>query len=489
MNIYNQLTWKKITNTENGKEYLISDIAVAENNLKIIPKSERIEYTVEYLNRKNRVEYERVYTGEGCIIYKDSIYSIKIRFIDCDKAPEAYEVLQLGFTIMPYEAKDSIDVWDTPFGSFTLTPYLNGLKIAKTLKENMKRISPDGEYGHQTTTIIKNGVAYTVFTANNITLKEYDCNTFSNLAVYDVSNPENARFFTVAKQGVNGNITIDGVSSLVSMVEYGNDLVCHCYGFIDGVITEFRRVFDTEKECFGELEICKITKDGTAYDFTNENVLKLLGAEYGLVKIGVEFGFGNYFKCNDEWYCWLITGTPNFCGVLLKTKDLMNFEFVMVPDKCRGTNCEIVSYLFKDYLYVAYRHIYQAQRLEVVKYDMRSLRAVESIVLKDTAMRPYFYEYNNELYLVHATHTRSNTSIIKLSTEKFLLASKCVAEIENLDLNTPCPVIYNNELYITFTSNKTGYSQIYISHFSPDMPYSDEQVNNAVLKLLEKELS
>ena len=63
------------------------------------------------------------------------------------------------------------------------------------IKENMKAVSPFGEYGHQSMTVIKNGKGYTVYTANNVTMKEYDKNTFSRLAVYDISEPQKARFY------------------------------------------------------------------------------------------------------------------------------------------------------------------------------------------------------------------------------------------------------------------------------------------------------
>jgi hypothetical protein len=68
-----------------------------------------------------------------------------------------------------------------------------------------------------------------------------------------------------AAKGKNGNITIDGVSSLVSIVDGGEGLVMNCYGFVDGVITEFRRVFNPEKEEFDALTPCKIIKDGKTY--------------------------------------------------------------------------------------------------------------------------------------------------------------------------------------------------------------------------------
>ena len=479
MNILKEFKWEK-----NGA-ILVSDFQKADKDMLIIPKSPRIEYKISTKKGVSANASVGFLNCEGYIIPRETLFALEIRYTDTEKAPTLAELLSLGFTIEPYDARMNVDVWDAPIGAFSITPYFRGLKIAKTIKENMKAISPFGEYGHQSMTVIKNGKGYTTYTANKITMKEYDCNTFSRLAVYDISAPEKAKFFTVAEKGENGNITIDGVSSLVSIVDNGENLVTNCYGFVDGVITEFRRIFDIEKEEFDALTPCKIIKDGNAHDFTNENVAKLFGAEYGLTKIDIEMGVGPYFKYEGEWYTWLFTGSRRFAGILFKTRDFLNFEFVMIPAEPRGTKCEIVPYLFHDHLYVAFRRDYLMQRLEVVKYDMKTLAPLESIVLKDTAMRPYFYEYDDELYLIHSPHKRHYTSIVKLSTERRFLMSNCVASIENLHLCTPCPVMYNGELYLTFSARHGSYSQIFISHFSPEMPYTEEAVNEALLKFIE----
>lgn len=490
MNFLNELDWVRENSGNKGSEraFLVSNFTKAPCDLLVIPKSRGIEYRVEFLNKHSSPEKTEFMNNEGYIIPRDSVYSISVKWSDSAEAPSHAELASLGFSVSPFEAEQSIDVWDAPIGAFSLTPYLCGLKIRETVKENMRAISPFGEYGHQSMTVFKNGKGYTAFTANSITMKEYDENTFSRLAVYDIDEPQNAHFYTVAAKGVNGNIRIDGVSSLVSIVDAGENLVFNCYGFVNGVITEFQRVFDPETETFGELRVCKILKDGVSHDFTNENIAKLFGAEYGLTKIEIEMGVGPYFKYEGEWYTWLFTGSKRFSGILLKTVDFLNFEFVMIPEECRGTKCEIISYLFGEHLYVAFRREYLMQRLEVVKYDMKTLKPLERIVLKDTAMRPYFYEYNGELYLIHSPHARHYTSIVKLSTERRFLMSRCVASIENFHMCTPCALMHEGELYLTFSARHGSYSQIFISHFSPEMPYTEEEVNGAFLKFMEKEL-
>lgn len=479
MNFLNMLKWNKLEGNS-----LVSEWETSPCDLLVTPKSPRLEYKVFYNGVSGKSN--EFFSNEGSIIPKNSSFSLEVKFTDSDQPPTVSDLRELGFFLEDYEARQLVDVWDAPIGSFSLTPYLRGLKIAKIIKENMKAVSPFGEYGHQSMTVIKNGKGYTTYTANNITMKEYDENTFSRLAVYDIQNPENAKFFTVAKKGENGNITIDGVSSLVSIVDDGEKLVTNCYGFVGGKITEFRRIFDTEKEEFDELTPCNIIKDGKKYPFTNESVAKLFGAEYGLTKIEIEMGVGPYIKYEDEWYTWLYTGSKRFAGILFKTRDFLNFEFVMIPKEARGTKCEIISALFGGFMYVAFRRDYEMQRLEVVKYDIKTLKPLDSIVLKDTAMRPYFYEYGGELYLIHSPHSRHYTSIVKLSTARRLKMSHSVVSIENLHLCTPCPIVYNGEIYLTFSARHGSYSQIFISHFSPEMPYTEEKINQAFLEFIEK---
>ena len=496
MNFFNELEWKKGSGRDNytiiqteKNTLLISDFVKAPCDLLVIPKSARIEYKVDYPADKAVVPAPGFMRNRGYVISKGFVFGLQVRYTDSDKAPEISELASLGFTLKPCEPNQTVDIWDAPVGLFSLTPYFNGLKIKETIKQNMKPISPFGEYGHQSMTVLKGGKGYTIFTANNVTMKEYDCHTFARFAVYDIEEPEKAKFYTVAAMGENGNIIIDGVASLTSLVDNGENIVCHCYGFVGGVITEFRRIFDIESESFGELEVCKIVHNGKEYDFTNKTIAELFGAEYGLTEVYSEIGIGPYFKYNDEWYTWAYTGSSRFCGILLKTRDFLKFEFVMIPDECRGTKCEIIPYLFKDCMYVAFRRDYNFQRLEVVKYDMKTLTPLESIVLRDTSMRPYFYEYKDRLFLLHSPFVRMNTSIVELSAERRFLNSRPLASIENFHICTPCPVVYNNELYLTFSSRQGSYSQIFISHFSPEMPYSQEQVDSAFLKFIDQELN
>ena len=495
MEFLNELKWAKGSGRDkDGKALtgnstlLISDFIKAPCDLLIIPGDSRVEYKIDYPSDKSVVPAPGFLRNKGYVINCGFVFGLQIRFADSDKAPETEELEKLGFTIKMCSPNQCVDIWDVPVGSFSLVPYFNGLKIKEKIKENMKPISPFGEYGHQSMTVLKNGKGYTIFTANNVTMKEYDCHTFTRFAVYDIDEPEKARFYTVAAMGENGNITIDGVASLASLVDNGENIVCHCYGFVDGVITEFRRIFDIETETFGELEVCKILHEGRTYDFTNKTIFELFGAKYGLTDVYSEIGIGPYFRYNDEWYTWAYTGSSRFCGILFKTRDFLTFEFVMIPDESRGTKCEIIPYLYKDWMFVAFRRDYNFQRLEIVKYDMKTLLPLESIVLRDTAMRPYFYEYKGRLFLLHSPYARMNTSIVELSAERRFLNSKPVASIENFHICTPCPVVYNDELYLTFSSRQGSHSQIFISHFSPEMSYSEEQISSAFLKLLDNEI-
>lgn len=78
-------------------------------------------------------------------------------------------------------------------------------------------------------------------------------------------------------------------------------------------------------------------------------------------------------------------------------------EFIdVIPFNDRGA-CEIASYVYNNRLFVACRQYYGIPYIYLGALDLKTMKWEYHYKINDGNSRPWFFEYKNELYLLHTT--------------------------------------------------------------------------------------
>ena len=136
-----------------------------------------------------------------------------------------------------------------------------------------------------------------------------------------------------------------------------------------------------------------------------------------------------------------------------------------------------MSEVVGNYMYVAFRQSYAQNRLLIVKYDLIKDIYTEKILVPDCSSRPCFLKRSeSELYLMNNLHGRKNISILQIDTTR-LIESREILNINNLSCYYFYPLLYGNNIYMTYTGIGVNYASIKFSNFTINK-YSEEDILN-----------
>ena len=460
---------------------LISDYATAKEDTFISCDSPDLEFNIVYEDKTSSGFLKQ----RGYLVIKDKKYRFMLRMSDTTKSLiSPYDPILNFLKIEERTFESAVNLDDRPVGKYKITPYINGLDLREQLLANEINLTETEAYAHASSMVIKGTTAYVANIANTQTKAEFDEYVFIRLTVFDINSPTQKTNYVVAAKGVYTNIELTGVCSCVGIVENGDNLNIVFYSIVNGKVTELHRSFNTITSTFSDISICRFAIEGTQYDFTNTNIDSFIGSKYALLPVGFEMAMETFSFYNGYWYTWLCSGASGeFDGVLFKTSDFINYEFVLVPEFRTKADCEIMNYYFDGYLYSAYRRHYKDNSLLLAKFDLVKKKCVDRIVLPDCGSRPNFYEFNNELYLVHSTYVRRNTSFVKINTTR-LIESLPIASIEDFTFSYFSPVVKNGVLYFSYSSGGAQYGAVKFSHCNANMTYSSVSVGDKLLNLI-----
>ena len=460
---------------------LISDYATAKEDTFISCISPSLEFNIVYDDATSSGFLKQ----RGYLVAKDKKYRFMLRMSDTTKSLiSPYDPILNFLKIEERTFESAVNLDDRPVGKYKIAPYINGWDLREQLSANEINLTETEAYAHASSMVIKGTTAYVANIANTQTKAEFDEYVFIRLTVFDINSPTQKTNYVVAAKGVYTNVELTGVCSCVGIVENGDNLNIVFYSIVNGKVTELHRSFNTITSTFSDISICRFTVEGTRYDFTNTNIDSIIGAKYALLPIGFEMAMETFSFYNGYWYTWLCSGASGeFDGILFKTSDFINYEFVLVPEFRTKADCEIMNYYFDGYLYSAYRRHYKDNSLLLAKFDLVKKKCVDRIVLPDCGSRPNFYEFNNELYLVHSTYVRRNTSFVKINTTR-LIESLPIASIEDFTFSYFSPVVKNGVLYFSYSSGGAQYGAVKFSHCNANVSYSSESVGDKLLNLI-----
>lgn len=460
---------------------LISDFTVATEDTFISCDNPLIDFNIVYEDKTstgflNQTTYKIINNKKYCLMlrYKDTTKSLW----------SPYDEVLSGLIVKKQNYNSIVNINDRPIVTYILSPYFNGIDVKKQLLNNSVNLTEADTYAHASSMVIKNNIAYVVNIANTETKAEFDENVFVRLTVFNINTPNERTNYEVAKKGVYGDIELQGVCSCVGIAENGDNMEIVFYSKVNNEVTELHRSFNTKTSTFGNIGICKFKFNNDTYNLTSTNIDNIIGVKNSILPVGFEMAMESFSFYNGYWYTWFCSGAPDeYNGILFKTNDFINYEFVLTPNFRTKAHCEIMAYVKDGYLYTACRRHYNDNSLLLLKYNLSNNKLEDEVVFTDCASRPHFYEHNNEIYLVHSTYVRNNTSIVKINKTR-LIESIPVASIEDFPFSYFSPFVVNDNVYVSFSFIGSKYGAICFSHYNANMRFSNSEIADKLFKIM-----
>ena len=154
---------------------------------------------------------------------------------------------------------------------------------------------------------------------------------------------------------------------------------------------------------------------------------------------------------------------------IIKSSDLVTWEFVAQPDFANNSQWENAVYVKNNKVYYFVRQYTNSNTGFLTYYDLNSKTWAKPVFIFDSQSRADFFEYEGNLYMLHAPRNRNHIAILKINTSN--LNNSFDVEIAKVpDYFYPYCQIYNNELYMSFTQSR---QHIWLSKFTIGTPSSN----------------
>lgn len=383
----------------------------------------------------------------------------------------------------------------------SLTKTLNSAASTAQTQKTLKRITKkEIAYAHMGQLIIHNGTCYASFIQNPGKDGEDHASTTSGvvLAVFDLEtvqsdafDPENdIAFYPIGSKGdVCAGYTAVSIFKDNSMCLVG-DLLYICFSFTaeDGNSHIFQKTFHIASNTWVDEAKVKLRYHGQDYDFSDKSINQIY--EYKHLEprakdlIELVSAWNEY---NGEYYATGLTcGGPNH-GLIVKTRDFRTMDLVdVIPFNDMGT-AEIASYVFKDKLYVACRQNYSIPYLYLGALDLKTMEWKNHYKIPDGNSRPWFFEYQNELYLINTSEElfRRYINISRVrALDGFDACYTDFCPIETMATIKGCGCYlatanYKDAVYFISTHNTESFGKLCLQFFDED------KVNQKLLSLFE----
>jgi len=383
----------------------------------------------------------------------------------------------------------------------SLTKTLNSARCTKETTRTLKRITKKEIcYAHMGQLVIHDGICYTTFLQNPGNDGEEHSSVTSGivLAVFTVEQAmsddfdaeKDIEFYPIGQKGdICAGQKAHSIFKDNSMCLVGDKLyICFSFTTEDNKSHIFSKSFDIKTKKWEQENAVVLNYNGATYDFSDETlniVYRDKGYEpraNGLIEL-----VSAWSEYNGEYYATGVTIEEPNNGFVVKTKDFAVMDLVdVVPFNDMGT-AEIASYIYKGMLFVACRQDYGIPYLYMGLLDLQTLKWKHHHKIADGNSRPWFFEYNGELYLLNTIEEfhRRYTNISRVRTLdseyeffKYQIPLECMATLKNCG-SYHATATYNGDVYFVCTSNTESFGKLSMNF------YDEEKVNSKITELFE----
>ena len=361
--------------------------------------------------------------------------------------------------------------------------YIKGLRLASELNNHITDFKKPGDkMVHVSTFAIINDIVYMTYYVNTRNSGETPSEHTARFVYCSLNDLENKTYIDLQDVGeVYDGKVVTALYDTILLRKDDNELYLMWTAALDGVYYRLYRTYNIETGVLGPIMTNQFQIEDTIVDFSS-SAMNSLFAQYGISHKSLIGDIGIMQKLtsrveNGETYYY--TGCyigPFNC--IIKSKDLITWEFVAQPDFPNNSQWENAVYVKNDKAYYFVRQYTNSNTGFLTYYDLNSKTWAKPVFIFDSQSRADFFEWNGNLYMLHAPRSRNYIGILKINTTN--LYNSYDVEIAKVpDYFYPYCQIYNNELYMSFTQSR---QHIWLSKFTIGTP-DDTTINNKFKEL------
>lgn len=315
-----------------------------------------------------------------------------------------------------------------------------GDTFARQITEN--RISdfekPGDLMAHVSTFIFTGGYIYMTYYANTQTAAEDPHCQTARFVFCPENDVDHKTVIDIQSAGDEcGGEKVEQVYDTILMQKDEDTLVILWTAKISGVYYRLYRPYSISERRLGDVGVNRFKVGDVVNDFSTDGIKAAL-AENGIPgkKMYADIGImqKQSFRIeNGTKYYYSGTYSGDF-NCLIKSKDLITWEYVSQPDFPNNSKWENAVYIKDDKAYYFVRQQDGEKGGFLTYYDLSAGTWEKPVLIYDCQSRSDFIEYHHELYLFCAPKDREHIGIVKIDTEN-LSESR---EVCQADMHSSC---------------------------------------------------
>ncbi len=281
---------------------------------------------------------------------------------------------------------------------------------------------PGDKMAHVSTFKVIDGTIYMTYYANTKEPSEDPKNQTARFVYASLSAPDNKVFFDLQTTGdMVGDKRIDMVYDSILMQKDEDTLfIMWTARTEEKNYYRFYCPFTISTKAMGEIGVNRFRVGDTVNDLSVSGIKSAL-AENGIPCKRMYSDIGimqkQSFRTEDgKQYCYSGLYSGDFT-CLIKSSDLITWEYVSQPDFINDSRWENATYVLKDKVYYFVRQQDSNPCGFLTVYDLESGTWETPIEIEDCQSRGDFIVYRGDLYLFHAPLDRDHIGIVKIDTD------------------------------------------------------------------------
>ena len=312
---------------------------------------------------------------------------------------------------------------------------------------------------HVSTFVVIDDMVYMSYYANTKDPKEDPKDQTARFVYAPMDDLENKTFIDLQTTGdeVGGKV-IDRVYDTILMKKDDNTIYIMWTARTEENYYRFYCPFTVSDKKLGEIRVNRFKVGNVINDFSTSGIKSAL-AENDIPYKNMFADVGIMQKLsateeNGETYHYSGAYSGDFT-CLMKSKDLVTWEYVSQPDFINDSVFENATYVLGDRVFYFVRQHDEQKTGFLTVYHIKEDRWEAPVEIYDCQSRSDFIFYQNELYLFHAPIDREHIGIIRIDTEN--IANSEVVLQANMKSSCFYPFVQyyrNGELAMSYTDDR-----------------------------------